>query len=407
MRWPVKPGSNRRFERPALFALACCLALQLAGCSTLPRNALPEALSGQAVIPGMPVIRAYGGERSDAMMADLAASFAQESSADFPVAADGLIHYPHIALSGGGQNGAFGAGLVNGWSENGTRPVFKIVTGVSSGALMAPFVFLGPAYDDELELFFTNTSSRSIFNRLRILPQLISGESLLDTLPLQTLIAQLVDDRLLAEVARAHGQGRRLYIGTVDLDSQRLVVWNMGLIASSGRPEAPALFRKVMLASAAIPVFFPPVLFDVEAGGRPYDELHVDGAVGATVFYSAGVFNFEAAQKSSPRGPGREDIYIIHNGQLGPVPGKTARSLASIGFRSLDVAAKSAVIGDLFRIYGVARRSQSGFYWITIPGEVSLESEQMFDPATMRRLYDFGFEKALRGDFWYSEPPGL
>lgn len=391
----------------ARLGILVCLAFCLSACSTLPRNALPGKLLGQAEIPGMPVIRAYGGELSPYMMADLSASFAQESADDFPVAADGLIHYPHLALSGGGQNGAFGAGLVNGWSRNGTRPNFKIVTGVSTGALMAPFVFLGTDYDDELELFFTSTTSRSIFNRMRILPQLVSGESLLDTLPLQTLIAQLIDAELMAEVARAHRQGRRLYIATVNLDSQRLVIWNMGLIATSGGPDSLALFRKVMLASSSIPVAFPPVLFKVKADGRYYDELHVDGAVGATVFYSAGVFNFEAAQKNSPRGPGREDIYIIHNGQLGPVHGETRRSLASIAYRSIEAAAKAAVIGDLFRIYASAKRSQSGFYWVTIPAEVSLESEEMFDPQTMRRLFDFGLEKAQHGDFWFNEPPGL
>ena len=318
-----------------------------------------------------------------------------------------MIHYPHIALSGGGQNGAFGAGLMNGWSKNGTRPVFKLVTGVSSGALMAPFVFLGPEYDDTLRDFYTNTSSRNIFNRLSILPQLLGGESLLDSKPLQNLIAQVIDADVLANVAKAHNEGRRLYIGTVDLDSQRLVVWNMGLIASSGKPQALDLFRKIMLASSSIPVAFPPVLFEVEADGRRYDEMHVDGAVGATVFYSAGVFNFEAAQKGSPRGPGREDIYIIHNGQLGPVHGETRRTLASIAYRSIEAAAKSAVIGDLFRIYTSAVRSQSGFYWVTIPAEVSLESQEMFDPVTMRRLFDFGLEKAQDNGIWINAPPGL
>jgi hypothetical protein len=391
----------------SLFAALICLALSLSACSTLPRNALPDELAGQAAIPGMPVVRAYGGELSPYMMADLGASFGQESPDDFPIGADGKIHYAHLALSGGGQNGAFGAGLLNGWSKNGTRPVFKIVTGVSTGALMAPFVFLGPAHDDKLREFYTTTSSRNVFARLSILPQLLSGESLLDSGPLQTLIAQLVDDAFLAEIASAHKRGRRLYIGTVDLDSQRLAVWNMGLIASSGRPQALELFRKVMLASSSIPVAFPPVLFKVEAAGRTYDEMHVDGAVGATVFYSAGVFNFEAARTSSPRGPGKEDIYIIHNGQLGPVHDETRRTLASIAFRSIEAAAKAAVLGDLFRIFADAQRSQSGFHWVTIPTEVSLESNEMFDPVTMRRLFEFGLEKGQRSDFWFTEPPGF
>lgn len=394
-------------SRNNLHAALLCLALSLSACSTLPRNALPAEFVEQAAIPGMPVIRAYGGELSPYMMADLGASFGQESPDDFPVGPDGKIHYAHLALSGGGQNGAFGAGLLYGWSKNGTRPVFKIVTGVSSGAMMAPFVFLGPEYDDELRAFYTNTSSKNIFSRLSILPQLLGGESLLDSGPLQAMIAQVVDADFLNNVAKAHKSGRRLYIGTVDLDAQRLVVWNMGLIASSGRPEALGLFREIMLASSSIPVAFPPVLFKVEADGRKYDELHVDGAVKATVFYSAGVFDFESAQKDSPRGPGKEDIYIIHNGQLGPVHGETRRTLASIAYRSIEAAAKAAVLGDLFRIYASARRSQSGFHWVTIPTEVSLESNEMFDPVTMRRLFDFGIAKAQGGNFWFTEPPGF
>ena len=390
-----------------LRGLIICAALQLAGCSTLPRNALPGNLIDQAAIPDMPVIRAYGGQRSTEMMADLRRSFEQESPQEFPVGPDGQIHYPHLALSGGGQNGAFGAGLLNGWTKNGTRPVFKIVTGVSSGALMAPLVFLGPEYDDELLEFYTSTSSRNIFVRLSILPQLLGGESLLDSSPLQALIAQVVDADFLSRVAKAHNGGRRLYIGSVDLDSQRLVVWNMGLIATSGRPQALDLFRKIMLASAAIPIAFPPVLFEVEAEGRRYDELHVDGGVAATVFYSAGVFNFEAAQKDSARGPGREDIFIVHNGQLGPVHDETSRTLSSIAFRSIEAAAKSAVMGDLFRIYTDARRSQSGFFWVTIPSDVSLDATEMFDPVLMRKLLEFGIAKAQGGDFWYTEPPGF
>nr|MBP6534598.1 patatin-like phospholipase family protein [Arenimonas sp.] len=210
----------------SLHGALICLALCLSACSTLPRNALPGELVEQAAIPDMPVIRAYGGELSPYMMADLGASFGQESPDDFPVGPDGKIHYAHLALSGGGQNGAFGAGLLYGWSKNGTRPAFKIVTGVSSGAMMAPFVFLGPEYDDELRAFYTNTSSKNIFSRLSILPQLLGGESLLDSGPLQAMIAQVVDADFLNNVAKAHKSGRRLYIGTVDLDAQRLVVWN-------------------------------------------------------------------------------------------------------------------------------------------------------------------------------------
>ena len=340
------------------------------------------------------------------MMSDLAQSFAQESPADFPVQADGRVHYPHLVLSGGGANGAFGAGFLNGWTASGKRPVFKIVTGVSTGALMAPYAFLGPDYDDAIREFYTNTSSRNVFQMLSIIPQLLGGESLADSGPLRLTIEQTVDDAFLREIARAHQAGRRLYIGTVDLDSQFFIVWNMGAIAASGQPGALELFRSVMLASASIPIAFPPVYIDVEAGGRRFDEMHVDGATVANLFYSAGVFNFMQAREGVGRGQGVEDIFIVHNGQLLPVPGTTNRSLRSIGTRAFSAAAKAATLGDLFRIFAFSLRNATGYHWITIPNGVELAGDETFDPVAMRRLYDIGFGKSRDGPGWATAPPG-
>ncbi len=387
-------------------ALICTL-LCLAGCSTLPRNAVPTDLMSEAVIPGMPDVRAAWGRSGAAVEADLALSFKQELPSDFPVGQDGYVHYAHLALSGGGANGAFGAGFLNGWTKTGTRPVFKIVTGVSTGALMAPFAFLGPNYDDALREFYTTTASRNIFRMLSILPQLLSGESFADTAPLRALIEQHITPEFLVQIARAHQSGRRLYMGTTDLDSQRFVVWNMGLIAASGRPEALELFRKVMLASASVPVAFPPVFFDVVAGGHYYDEMHVDGGVMANVFYNGGFFSFSAARAGVGRGEGREDIYIIHNGQVLPVAEQTTRSLRSIALRVFESATKAAFVGDLFRIYATATREKAGFFWITIPEGVELVGDQLFDPVLMGRLYDLGYNNAVAGQNWVTAPPGL
>ena len=383
------------------------LAVLLAGCGILPRNAVPVDLMGEVSIPGMPGVRAPAGRINAAMSSDLARSFSQESPEEFPVAADGQIHYAHLALSGGGANGAFGAGFLNGWSKVGNRPRFKIVTGVSTGALMAPYVFLGPSYDETLRQFYTTTATRNIFRMLSIVPQLLGGESLADTGPLRATIEQTVDVEFLRAIARAHESGRRLYIGTVDLDSQRFVVWNMGLIAGSGAPGALELFRSVMLASASVPIAFPPVFVDVEAAGRRYDEMHVDGAVAANVFYTGGVFNFAAAREAGGRGKGREDIYILHNGQLLPDPGTTNRSLRSIATRAFSSAAKSATVGDLFRIYAVTLRDSAGYLWISIPEGVVLSGDETFDPVVMNRLYDIGFQRAMAGPVWNTEPPGM
>ena len=382
-------------------------AAMLAGCASLTRTPLPPELAEQASIPGMPDVRAWAGRRSPAMERDLEESFAQELAAEFSAGPDGLVSYPHLALSGGGAYGAFGAGFLNGWSSTGRRPVFKIVTGVSTGALMAPFAFLGQTYDGALRDFYTTTRSRDIFARGSLLGRLLAGESIADTAPLAALIARDVDDLFLSGVAAAHRQGRRLYIGTANLDAQQFVVWNMGLIAASSHPAAPDLFRKVMLASASIPVAFPPVFFDVEAGGRRYDEMHVDGGVGTRVFYNAGLFSAATLRARAGREGGREDVFVIHNGRLVAEPSPTPRTLRGIAVRSLEASGRAAVVGDLVRIYTAAAREQATFQWVDIPDGVDLTASEAFDPVQMTRLFEAGFEYARRGPVWYTQPPGF
>jgi hypothetical protein len=382
--------------------------MAIGACGSLPRNAVPAQRTLTASIPGMPGVRAWALSPSDIMERDLALSFRQESVEDFPPDADGIVHYAHLALSGGGANGAFGAGFLNGWTTTGQRPTFKIVTGVSTGALMAPFAFLGPDYDDELRLFYTTTRTGDIFTLGSILQRVLAGEALADTRPLQRLIATHVDDGLLRRVAQAHRRGQRLYMGTTDLDAPRFVVWNMGLIATSGHPDALDLFRKVMLASASIPVAFPPVLFDVELtpGGPRYDEMHVDGGVGARVFLNGGVFRGSLIRERGGLGPGREDIFVIHNGQLVPPPAPVRRSLPDIAARVIDASGRALTLGDLLRIESFAQTHQATFRWVTIPEDVELGGEEVFDPVAMQALYDLGYRIATSDRAWFDELRG-
>jgi hypothetical protein len=400
------PRSSMKALARAVAPIA--LATSLAGCATLFRNPVPPELTASATIPDMPEIRAWAGRPSPAMDRDLELSLAQESPADFPPGSDGVVRYPHLALSGGGANGAFGAGFLSGWTATGRRPpAFKIVTGVSTGALMAPFAFLGPGYDGALREFYTTVETRDIFAIGSLLVSLLRGDSLADTGPLASLIARHVDAEFLRKIADAHGRGQRLYVGTVDLDAQQFVVWNMGLIAVSGRPEALELFRKVMLASASVPIAFPPVFFDVEAGGQRYDEMHVDGAVAARVFLTGGVFRSSILRERAGRGVGREDVFVIHNGQLVAPPSPTRRSLRGIATRVLEASSRSAVVGDLFRIYAVTLREQAGFHWVTIAQDIDLAGAEVFDPAKMAELYEIGYKAALAGPAWWTDPPGL
>jgi hypothetical protein len=382
-------------------------AMSLAGCTTLERNPVPPELVAQAALPGFTDIRAVRGAESDAMQRDLALSFAQDSPEDFPPGPDGRTRYPLLAISGGGANGAFGAGFLNGWTATGKRPVFKIVTGVSTGALMAPFAFLGPEYDAMLREFYTTTRSDNIFVRGSLLRRLLSGESLADTGPLQAIIARIVDEPLLRKIAEAHANGRRLYVGTTNLDTQEFIVWNMGKIASSGHADALALFRQVMLASASIPVAFPPVFFDVAAGGSSYDEMHVDGAVTANTFVTGGVFRPSLARSQAHEGLAHDDLYVIHNGQLFAQPSPTKRTVRGIALRSMEAAARASMVDELIRIYAFALREDAGYFWVGIPQGINLTGAEIFDPAVMRELFDFGYRRAVEGPEWQMLPPGF
>jgi len=388
-----------------LYLLTTVLAL--GGCAGLARNPVPLADGARAAIPGMPDVRAWAAEPSEAMERDFALSFNQEGPGTFVRRSDGRSVYPQLALSGGGPNGAFGAGFLKGWTESGQRPVFKIVTGVSTGAMMAPFAFLGSAYDDRIEHFYTTTATQDVFAMPRsLLLQVLRGEAVADSAPLAALIASDLDLPLLQQIAAAHAEGRRLYIGTVDLDAQRFVVWNMGLIAQAGTPQALQLFRDVVLASASVPLAVQPVFFEVDVDGRRYDEMHVDGAVGARVFYNGGLFRTSAVRQRALQDDTYEDVYIIHNGQLSPQAERTDRTLRSIGQRTLRALSLGATSGDLFRIYVQTGAEGAGFHWVTMPDGVELRGGELFDPVQMRRLFDLGYDMARQGPRWETRPPG-
>jgi hypothetical protein len=382
-------------------------ALVLSGCAGLERNPVPLADGARASIPGMPDVRAWAAAPSEAMARDFALSFEQERAGTFVRRADGRTVYPQLALSGGGPIGAFSAGFLKGWTDSGQRPVFKIVTGVSTGAMIAPFAFLGPAYDDRIEHFYTTTATRDVFSMPRsLLFQVLRGESIADSAPLAALIASDLDMPLLQRIAAAHAEGRRLYIGTVDLDAQRFVVWNMGLIAQAGTPQALQLFRDVVLASASVPLAVQPVYFEVDVDGRRYDEMHVDGAVGVRVFYNGDLFRTSVVRQRAIAQTTYEDVYIIHNGQLSPQAEHTDRTLRAIGHRTMRALSLGATSGDLFRIYLQTGAEGAGFHWVTMPDGVELRGEELFDPVRMRELFALGYEMARPGPRWQTRPPG-
>jgi predicted patatin/cPLA2 family phospholipase len=378
----------------------------MAGC-VKTRTTLPPELIHDSKVLGMTGVRTWAFEHSPEFEEDFKASVKQAQRYSPTRHVDASGHFNILALSGGGANGAFGAGILCGWSAKDTRPTFKTVTGISTGALIAPFAFLGTDYDQTLKQVYTSVSTKDIV-KLRSLTFTGRGlDSLADSSPLQRLIEKYVTDDVIRSVALAHQTGRRLYIGTTDLDSSRLVIWNMGVVAASDRPEAFDLFRKILLASASIPIIFPPVYIPVEVRGEIYEEMHVDGGVATQVFFYADIINLADAVRAaglSSTGAGR--IYIIQNIQSVPRYEPVESNLVKISIKTIMGILANQGNGDLYRIYSVAQREGIKFKLVFIPSDFELQPSEIFDPVVMAKLFDLGYRMALSGDPWQNHPPG-
>jgi predicted acylesterase/phospholipase RssA len=378
-------------------------AALLSGCATMaPRNVLPEADAGQVEPAGFHHIRFWGDasarEIQQVVQADtpgagrhgiLAAAERRGKAATF------------LAISGGAEDGAFGAGLLAGWSETGTRPNFDLVTGVSSGALIAPFAFLGRGHDGQLREIFTRYGRKDIFTY--DVSGLLAGQSLADDTPLARLIEKYIDDAFVRDVARERMKGRILLIGTTNLDAQRPVLWDMGRIAMSNDPGAVALFRKILLASATLPGVFQPVRIQVRVGGQNFDELHVDGGVTRQVFLAPSVF----ALAPSVRPVAGRRLYVIRNGKIDPEWQPVDEKVLSVTQRSLSTLIKNQSIGDLYRIYAVTKRDGIDFNLASIPADFTAPREEPFDQRYMVSLFDRGYRLARDGYSWIKTPPGM
>jgi hypothetical protein len=295
---------------------------------------------------------------------------------------------PWINLSTGGGDGAFGAGLLNGWSESGKRPQFVLVTGVSTGALMAPFVFVGSSMDDRLKRAYTEYNAGDIFEDVK------TPESLVDTWPLKRLIAKEVTPELLAAVAEGHRAGRRLFVATTNLDASRGVVWNMGAIAARGDEAALKLFRDIMLASTAIPGMFPPVLIDVEVNGRPNKEMHADGGLAAQVYTAPETLLNSSSGYKLPA----TELYIIVNTGLSPEFQMTERSLLGVLGRTISVGVRAMMRVGVDRAASIAKRSEIPFN-VAYPAlaQTDQQARGVFDSEFMKSLFDLGVARGKTG----------
>lgn len=402
-------GAISRPRRSWYVGAACSLLLALfAGCAALERQpAVPSKLTEQVTVLGIPNERFWPDTQGPALVQEANEAFIRERAAQ--VAAEGtnspVLPANFLAVSGGSDNGAFAAGLLVGWSDSGTRPSFKLVTGVSTGALIAPFAFLGPAYDQQLRAVFTGIGSENVYHERGLL-NAVFNESLADTAPLFVLISHYADASMLAAIAGEYKKGRLLLIGTADLDEQRPVIWNIGAIAASGRPEALDLFRKILLASAAIPGLFPPVLIDVEAQGRHYQEMHVDGGAIAQTFLYPSQIGRLINLRHGPLARERH-AYVIRCGRLDPNWASVDRRLLTIMSRAISTMIHYSGYSDTVRIYSTALHDGVDYNLAYIEPDFTVEHRENFEPAYMQALFEYGYQKGVHGYHWLKAPPFL
>lgn len=310
-----------------------------------------------------------------------------------------------LAISGGGANGAFTAGLLKGWSESGKRVPFEIVTGVSTGALIAPFAFLGEEYDDLIVEVYTSSSQTSIFE-WNILSGLLSGSGIVDTSPLQAQLRKYVTPEIIEAIAEQSRLGRTLFIITTNFDANRAVVWDIGLIAQTKGAAGAELIRSIMLASAAVPVVAPPVPIDVEVNGESFTELHVDGGLTYQVFaYPAQITVAEVEERTGLRF--RREIYLIRNGNAEIRYSPAPTGVVSIAERTINVLLSTQSASSVKQIYNLAQRDNVKFRMIEIPPAFEADRSHEFDPMYMSDLMALGRRIGRTGDFWYDKPPSL
>ncbi|MBX9628237.1 MAG: patatin-like phospholipase family protein [Gemmataceae bacterium] len=393
--------------RHLLVVAAAAVLLAVPAC--LPRKCVPTELSTKRNLVDLSAGPDDHAPASPGLIRDVDDTVRARTAALQPA---GARPYHFLALSGGGLYGAFGAGIGAGWTDTGTRPQFDVVTGISVGSLIAVFLFLGPQYDDLLHDEVVGVS-RSDLLRLRLIATVPFAGALFNTGPIERRIERAYTPQVLAEVAAAHAAGRRLYVGTTNLDTRRLVIWDMGAIASQGTRESMELFHKVLLASSSIPGAFPPVRLPVEVDGRRYEELHVDGGASDEVFFRAFMVADLNRMNGLPGGvaPAGSTLYLVNNGKMYAEPSCVRPRVGPL----LGATYRSVIYGktrdELYRIYLNCLATGVNFRHTAIPQEYDMGGGGALglSDEDQQRLFDLGRgigRFAGEGGPWRELPPG-
>ncbi|WP_311043501.1 patatin-like phospholipase family protein [Rhizobium lentis] len=370
--------------------MAILMLVLMAGCMAPDRVRYSETAAVNARIEGFGDIRTYAD--TGRQLPDARAWLAMPRHGDAN----------YLVLSGGGAGGAFSVGVLKAWSDRKGRPEFDIVSGVSTGALIAPLAFLGPAYDDTLVDLYTSGVAKELVDA-DFLPKALLGSSLLKQEPLRRMVERHLTQEILEKIAAEHRKGRRLLVLTSNLDSQRPVVWNMGAIADSGQPDALKLFQDIIIASASIPGVFPAVLIKVTAGGEEFEEMHSDGGSSSQILTIPEGWMASPRQAPWPKGL-KLNMYVIVNNALVPEFSTTTNNTLAVMARASAALIKSQTRSALVATYVYAQKNGIRFRVASIDRQIPYKITDPFNTNYMRAVYHLGYAEMASGRLWKDQP---
>lgn len=380
--------------------LTLLISIFFLGCSTIRPPALPEAHAQK--LPWGALDLDIDSDEKCSIKNSLGTVLTQK--ADRYSGSNGIVPFDILTLTGGGSRGAFGTGFLIGWTDRGDIPNFDIVTGISTGAVMAPFIFLGGDELQKVEHFYTKMHTEDVFEDSWF--NFFGDGYIMNAKPLQKLFRKNFDKAFLDKIALEHKKGRRLYIGTTNIDTGQLIVWDMGAIASSSRSDKYERFSDIIYASTALPVYLPPQYMKVDVEGEEYYQMHVDGGIYSQVFMIGLFVNWGEVLnfKESANTDFDVTLYTVANRKYRQRDLYRPIEQAPFSIIEAYVLTEMDLLFDrsLYRLYSSCEKKGVKFKMAAIPEKMEeiIIKPTEFDPEKMIKLFNVGYKLGMNGIKW-------